>query len=81
MLRWRDDRLRAVAPGTVAREMGVFGSVLTWARKERQIPLAQNPDPPLRRPQWPMRAVHSHRKPIGLPKSHHTSRSESVHRQ
>lgn len=43
LLRWRDDRLRAVAPGTVAREMGVLGGALTWARKERLIPLPQNP--------------------------------------
>lgn len=43
LLRWRDERLRAVAPGTVAREMGVLGGALTWARKERLIPLPQNP--------------------------------------
>ncbi len=43
LIRWRDERLKAVAPGTVAREMGVLGSVLTWARKERLIPLPQNP--------------------------------------
>lgn len=43
LLRWRDERLKVVAPGTVAREMGVLGSVLSWARKERLIPLPQNP--------------------------------------
>lgn len=43
LLRWRDERLRAVAPGTVAREMGVLGGAMTWARKERLIPLPQNP--------------------------------------
>ena len=43
LLRWRDERLRVVAPGTVAREMGVLSGALTWARKERLIPLPQNP--------------------------------------
>lgn len=43
VLKWRDDRLRAVAPGTVARELGVLGGVLSWARKERLIPLPLNP--------------------------------------
>lgn len=43
LLRWRDTRLRAVAPGTVARELGVLGGALTWARKERLIPMPQNP--------------------------------------
>jgi integrase len=43
VLKWRDQRLKAVAPGTVARELGLLGGVLTWARKERLIPLPQNP--------------------------------------
>ena len=43
LLKWRDERLKAVAPGTVARELGLLGGVMTWARKERLIPLPQNP--------------------------------------
>lgn len=43
LLAWRDERLKAVSPGTVAREMGLLGGVLSWARKERLIPLPQNP--------------------------------------
>lgn len=43
LLAWRDNRLKAVSPGTVAREMGLLGGVLSWARKERLIPLPQNP--------------------------------------
>ncbi len=43
LLKWRDERLLAVAPGTVAREMGLLSGVFNWARKERLIPLPQNP--------------------------------------
>ncbi len=43
LIHWRDERLRGVAPGTVTREMGVLGGALTWARKERLIPLPGNP--------------------------------------
>lgn len=43
LLAWRDSRLEAVSPGTVAREMGLLGGMLTWARKERLVPMPHNP--------------------------------------
>lgn len=43
ILEWRDRRGLAVSPATVAREMGVLGSVFTWGRKERLLPIPQNP--------------------------------------
>lgn len=50
LLEWRDERLRAVAPGTVARELSVLGGAMGWAMKERLIPLPRNPVSAISRP-------------------------------
>ncbi len=47
---WRDERLRAVAPGTVRRELQTLGSVITWARKDLLIALVENPVAAIRLP-------------------------------
>jgi len=36
---WRDARLRSVASATVNRELSTLGSVLTWARKDLDLPI------------------------------------------
>lgn len=47
---WRDQRLKAVAPATVARELTTLSGALTWARKELMIPLVEHPVSAIRRP-------------------------------
>lgn len=48
---WRDERLRTgVAPATVRRELQTLGSVITWARKDLLIALAENPVAAIRLP-------------------------------
>jgi integrase len=47
---WRDERLRAVAPATVRRELQTLGSVITWARKDLLIAMAENPVAAIRLP-------------------------------
>lgn len=37
--KYRDQRLKEVAPGTVIRELGLLGAVLTHARREWSIPI------------------------------------------
>ncbi|WP_147653685.1 tyrosine-type recombinase/integrase [Vulcaniibacterium gelatinicum] len=50
---WRDARLRCVSPGTVARELGILGAVLSWARRERTLPIPENPVSAIRKPSPP----------------------------
>jgi integrase len=47
---WRDERLRAVAPATVRRELQTLGGVITWARKDLLIALPENPVAAIRLP-------------------------------
>lgn len=47
---WRDERLRAVTPATVRRELQTLGSVITWARKDLLIVLVENPVSAIRLP-------------------------------
>lgn len=47
---WRDERLRAVAPPTVRRELQTLGGVITWARKDLLIALPENPVAAIRLP-------------------------------
>ena len=49
---WRDDRLRAVKPGTLLREMGLLGGVFTHARREWRL-VTTNPVHDVRRPPAP----------------------------
>lgn len=49
---YRDERLRAVGPGSVLRELGLISSVLTCAIKDWGYPI-ENPIPKLRRPAQP----------------------------
>ena len=52
LVAWRDERLRAVAPATVQRELSALGGALTWAIKDRLIAMpAGNPVGAIRRPQ------------------------------
>lgn len=50
--KWRDKRLREVAPASVAREMNLIGSVLTTARKEWEL-IPDNPLSDVRKPTEP----------------------------
>lgn len=49
---WRDRRLREVSPGSVRREMGLLGAVLTLARREWGL-LASSPMEGVRKPSAP----------------------------
>lgn len=49
---WRDRRLTEVAPGTVAREMTLLGSVMTTARREWEL-IAKNPLSDVSKPRAP----------------------------
>lgn len=50
LITWRDERLRSVAPGTVAREMTLLGAAISWGMKEQLIPLPVNPVSAISRP-------------------------------
>lgn len=50
LITWRDERLRSVAPGTVAREMTLLGAAISWGMKEQLIPLPVNPVSSISRP-------------------------------
>jgi integrase len=47
--RYRDERLRQVAPGTVVRELAYISSIINHARKEWGVPMA-NPVSLVRKP-------------------------------
>lgn len=53
MARWRDKRLKEVSPGTVNRELGLIGAVMTRAIKEWGLPLLANPISNIQRPRRP----------------------------
>lgn len=50
---YRDERLRAVSPGTVIRDLGLLRAIFETARLEWDVPMRENPLAKVRKPKAP----------------------------